>query len=160
MLYLLLQWSRTHLPDRWCQQRCDANTEHHHQKREGWGMSVLQKHVFFHISMWCYFYWRVKTNFVDINLLWQILVPVPQYPLYSASISLYGGSLVPYYLEEEANWSLDFVNIRQTVAEARSKGITVSVLLVIIVLIKISLLLLHDFCNFCTCHYELAFAHL
>ena len=64
MLYLL-QWSRTHLPDRRCQQRCDANTEHHHQKREGWGMSVLQKHVSFHISMWCYFYWRVKTNFVD-----------------------------------------------------------------------------------------------
>lgn len=94
-----------------------------------------------------------------INLLWQILVPVPQYPLYSASIALYGGALVPYYLEEEANWSLDFVNIRKTVAEARSKGITVSLLLVIIVLIKISLLLLHDFCNFCTSHYELAFAH-
>jgi hypothetical protein len=81
-------------------------------------------------------------NFVDINLLWQILVPVPQYPLYSAIISLFGGSLVPYYLEEEANWNLDFANIRQAVAEARSKGITVSVLLLFIVLIKISLLLL------------------
>ncbi|PWZ39042.1 Glutamate--glyoxylate aminotransferase 2 [Zea mays] len=54
-----------------------------------------------------------------------ILVPVPQYPLYSAIISLFGGSLVPYYLEEEANWNLDFANIRQAVAEARSKGITV-----------------------------------
>ncbi|CAL5077436.1 unnamed protein product [Urochloa decumbens] len=54
-----------------------------------------------------------------------ILVPVPQYPLYSAAIALFGGSLVPYYLEEEANWGLDFVNIRQTVSEARSKGITV-----------------------------------
>jgi len=63
-----------------------------------------------------------------MNLPWQILVPVPQYPLYSAAISLFGGSLVPYYLEEEANWGLDFVSIRQTVAEARSKGITVSVL--------------------------------
>lgn len=81
-------------------------------------------------------------NFVDINFLWQILVPVPQYPLYSAIISLFGGSLVPYYLEEEANWNLDFANIRQAVAEARSKGITVSVLLLFIVLIKISLLLL------------------
>jgi hypothetical protein len=70
------------------------------------------------------------------------LVPVPQYPLYSAIISLFGGSLVPYYLEEEANWNLDFANIRQAVAEARSKGITVSVLLLVIVLIKISLLLL------------------
>ena len=67
-----------------------------------------------------------------MNLPWQILVPVPQYPLYSAAISLFGGSLVPYYLEEEANWGLDFVSIRQTVAEARSKGITVSVLWVIV----------------------------
>ena len=73
-----------------------------------------------------------------MNLPWQILVPVPQYPLYSAAISLFGGSLVPYYLEEEANWGLDFVNIRQTVAEARSKGITVSVLRVIM-LVKFQL---------------------
>ncbi|GER54815.1 alanine aminotransferase 2 [Striga asiatica] len=36
-----------------------------------------------------------------------ILVPVPQYPLYSATIALMGGSLVPYYLEETANWGLD-----------------------------------------------------
>ena len=62
---------------------------------------------------------------------WQILVPVPQYPLYSAAISLFGGSLVPYYLDEEANWGLDLVNTRQSVAAARSKGITVSVLMTI-----------------------------
>ncbi|XP_038972315.1 glutamate--glyoxylate aminotransferase 2 isoform X2 [Phoenix dactylifera] len=60
-----------------------------------------------------------------------ILVPVPQYPLYSATISLYGGCLVPYYLEEEANWSLDFYNIRQSVAAARSKGITVRAMVII-----------------------------
>ncbi|KAF3325466.1 glutamate--glyoxylate aminotransferase 2 [Carex littledalei] len=48
-----------------------------------------------------------------------ILVPVPQYPLYSAAITLYGGSLVPYYLEEEANWGLDFNTIRQSIASAR-----------------------------------------
>ena len=29
-----------------------------------------------------------------------IMVPIPQYPLYSASIGLYGGTLVPYFLEE------------------------------------------------------------
>ncbi|KAG5522084.1 hypothetical protein RHGRI_034328 [Rhododendron griersonianum] len=56
-----------------------------------------------------------------------ILVPVPQYPLYSATISLFGGSLVPYYLEETANWGLDINNLRESVAHARSKGITVSI---------------------------------
>jgi len=59
------------------------------------------------------------------------LVPVPQYPLYSAAISLFGGSLVPYYLDEEANWGLDLVNTRQSVAAARSKGITVRAMVII-----------------------------
>lgn len=60
-----------------------------------------------------------------------ILVPVPQYPLYSAAISLYGGSLVPYYLEESANWGLDITNLRQSVAQARSKGISVRAMVII-----------------------------
>ncbi|KAJ0037993.1 hypothetical protein Pint_22889 [Pistacia integerrima] len=54
-----------------------------------------------------------------------VLVPVPQYPLYSATISLLGGSLVPYYLEETANWGLDVNDLRQSVVQARSRGITV-----------------------------------
>ncbi|KAK8655475.1 hypothetical protein V6N13_108050 [Hibiscus sabdariffa] len=62
-----------------------------------------------------------------------ILVPVPQYPLYSATISLLGGSLVPYYLEETANWGLDVNNLRESVAQARFKGITVGILFVLLV---------------------------
>ncbi|KAH7675527.1 Gamma-glutamyltransferase protein [Dioscorea alata] len=60
-----------------------------------------------------------------------ILVPVPQYPLYSAAITLYGGSLVPYFLEEEANWGLDVNNLRQAIAGARSRGITVKAMVII-----------------------------
>ncbi|ONK74882.1 uncharacterized protein A4U43_C03F11090 [Asparagus officinalis] len=60
-----------------------------------------------------------------------ILVPVPQYPLYSATIQLYGGSLVPYYLDEESNWGLDLNNVRQSVMQARSKGITVRAMVII-----------------------------
>ncbi|KAM7251602.1 hypothetical protein ACFE04_023485 [Oxalis oulophora] len=60
-----------------------------------------------------------------------ILVPVPQYPLYSAAITLFGGSLVPYYLDESANWGLDVDNLRQSVAQARSKGITVRAMVII-----------------------------
>ncbi len=36
-----------------------------------------------------------------------IMIPIPQYPLYSAAISLYGGSVAPYYLNEEKGWQLD-----------------------------------------------------
>ncbi|XP_009105727.1 glutamate--glyoxylate aminotransferase 2 isoform X2 [Brassica rapa] len=60
-----------------------------------------------------------------------ILVPVPQYPLYSATISLLGGTLVPYYLEETDNWGLDVNNLRQSVAQARSQGITVRAMVII-----------------------------
>lgn len=66
-------------------------------------------------------------------LLCQVLVPVPQYPLYSATISLFGGSLVPYFLEETANWGLDVNNLRESVAQARFQGITVSILFVFLV---------------------------
>ncbi|AAF87015.1 putative transferase [Arabidopsis thaliana] len=60
-----------------------------------------------------------------------ILVPVPQYPLYSATISLLGGTLVPYYLDESENWGLDVANLRQSVAQARSQGITVRAMVII-----------------------------
>ncbi|XP_010682426.2 glutamate--glyoxylate aminotransferase 2 [Beta vulgaris subsp. vulgaris] len=60
-----------------------------------------------------------------------ILVPVPQYPLYSATISLLGGSLVPYYLEETANWGLDINNLRDSIRQATFKGITVRAMVII-----------------------------
>ena len=34
-----------------------------------------------------------------------VMVPIPQYPLYSASLALYGGTLVPYYLDEDKEWA-------------------------------------------------------
>lgn len=55
----------------------------------------------------------------------QIMVPIPMYPLYSAAISLFGGTLVPYYLSEEANWQLDFTDLQKSILAARREGITV-----------------------------------
>jgi glutamate--glyoxylate aminotransferase len=60
-----------------------------------------------------------------------ILVPIPQYPLYSATIALYGGSLVPYYLNESAGWGLDIPKLRDSIRTARSNGITVRALVLI-----------------------------
>jgi len=51
-----------------------------------------------------------------------ILVPIPQYPLYSASIALYGGSLVPYALDESKGWSLSLESLKKSVKEARAAG--------------------------------------
>lgn len=60
-----------------------------------------------------------------------IMVPIPQYPLYSASIALYGGELVPYYLDEDKGWALDMAEMRRSLEEARSKGICVRALVFI-----------------------------
>ncbi|KAK9907475.1 hypothetical protein WJX75_004386 [Coccomyxa subellipsoidea] len=60
-----------------------------------------------------------------------ILVPVPQYPLYSASIQLYGGQLVGYNLKEETGWSMDIADVKKRVADARAKGIAVRALVFI-----------------------------
>jgi len=60
-----------------------------------------------------------------------IMVPIPQYPLYSASIALYGGQLVPYYLDEEKGWGLDINELRRSLEASRSKGVCVRALVFI-----------------------------
>jgi len=51
-----------------------------------------------------------------------VMVPIPQYPLYSASIALYGGELVPYYLDEQNGWGLDMNELNRALNAARAKG--------------------------------------
>ena len=60
-----------------------------------------------------------------------LLTPIPQYPLYSAGLALYGGSLAPYYLDEAAGWGLSVANLQKALADARAKGKKVRALAVI-----------------------------
>lgn len=48
-----------------------------------------------------------------------IMVPIPQYPLYSATIAEFDMAQVDYYLNEEAKWGLDTQELERSVAEAR-----------------------------------------
>ena len=43
------------------------------------------------------------------------LVPIPQYPLYSAGLQLAGGTLLPYYLDEQSGWSLNTSTLQELV---------------------------------------------
>ncbi|XP_063942870.1 alanine aminotransferase 1, mitochondrial-like [Daucus carota subsp. sativus] len=58
------------------------------------------------------------------------LCPIPQYPLYSASITLHGGTLVPYF-DEATGWGLEMSELKKQLEDAKSKGITVKALIVI-----------------------------
>ncbi|XP_074268280.1 alanine aminotransferase 2-like isoform X2 [Silene latifolia] len=60
-----------------------------------------------------------------------IMCPIPQYPLYSATIALHGGTLVPYYLDEARGWGLEISELQKQLDNARSNGITVRALVVI-----------------------------
>eukprot|EP00899_Mesostigma_viride_P015787 jgi/Mesvir1/24209/Mv10923-RA.5 len=60
-----------------------------------------------------------------------IMVPIPQYPLYSATITLFGGTLTPYYLDEATGWSLKVSHLRDQLRAARKQGLTVRSLVVI-----------------------------
>ncbi|XP_067640968.1 alanine aminotransferase 1-like [Eurosta solidaginis] len=48
-----------------------------------------------------------------------VMVPIPQYPLYSATISEYGMQRISYYLNEEDNWSLEVSELERALCEAR-----------------------------------------
>jgi len=59
------------------------------------------------------------------------LVPIPQYPLYSGSVALLNGTMLGYELNEANGWSLDIEEADRVATEAKGKGVTPRVLVVI-----------------------------
>jgi alanine transaminase len=51
-----------------------------------------------------------------------ILIPIPQYPLYTAALALNEAKAVPYYLQENDGWSLDIPQMREAIHKAREEG--------------------------------------
>ncbi|XP_006660651.1 alanine aminotransferase 2-like [Oryza brachyantha] len=75
-----------------------------------------------------------------INLMMQILIrspedgilcPLPDYPLYSASIILHGGTMVPYNLTEDSGWGLEIFEVKRCLEDSRASGLTVRAMVVI-----------------------------
>jgi aspartate/methionine/tyrosine aminotransferase len=60
-----------------------------------------------------------------------IMIPIPQYPLYSATITLYEGKQVHYYLDESKDWSLSRQLLEESIAEAKRFGVKVKAICVI-----------------------------
>ncbi len=52
-----------------------------------------------------------------------VMIPIPQYPLYSATIPLLGGKQVPYYLDEANNWTMRVSELEQAMTRAREQGV-------------------------------------
>jgi aspartate/methionine/tyrosine aminotransferase len=51
-----------------------------------------------------------------------VMIPIPQYPLYSATLELYGGRQVGYFLDEENRWQLNEQILTASYTKAVSGG--------------------------------------
>jgi len=60
-----------------------------------------------------------------------VLIPIPQYPLYSASLTLLCAQQVGYYLDEDHGWMLSREKLEAALADARQRGVTVRAICVI-----------------------------
>jgi len=60
-----------------------------------------------------------------------VLIPTPQYPLYSATIARCGGTQVNYYPDEDSGWTLRRETLTEPLERAREQGVTVRVIVVI-----------------------------
>ena len=60
-----------------------------------------------------------------------IMIPIPQYPIYSATLDLLGGHKVGYFLDEEKNWDLNLEELERSLKEATDNGVDVRGLVLI-----------------------------
>ncbi|EJU01616.1 transaminase [Dacryopinax primogenitus] len=60
-----------------------------------------------------------------------ILIPIPQYPLYTATLAALDTNALPYHLNEGDDWGLDPASVEQAIADAHEKGISPRALVVI-----------------------------
>lgn len=60
-----------------------------------------------------------------------VLIPIPQYPLYSALLTLQNGTPIRYYLDEDKNWGVNAGEIVDQIRHAKDLGITPRAIVVI-----------------------------
>ena len=54
------------------------------------------------------------------------MIPIPQYPIYSATCELLGINQVGYYLDESKGWDLTVEELERSLNEAKANGISVN----------------------------------
>jgi len=59
------------------------------------------------------------------------MVPVPQYPLYSAQITLENSKFCGYYLDESNNWQISVEELTRSYELAKSQGVDVKAIVII-----------------------------
>lgn len=60
-----------------------------------------------------------------------LLIPIPQYPIYSALITLLGGRQVGYELDEKAGWAVTRAELNMRLADAKRRKINIKAMAII-----------------------------
>jgi len=60
-----------------------------------------------------------------------VMIPIPQYPIYSALIAKLGGRQVPYFLDEGNNWAVSLEELEKRLGDAQEEQLTVKALALI-----------------------------
>jgi alanine transaminase len=60
-----------------------------------------------------------------------MMIPIPQYPIYSATCDLFGIQQVGYYLDESKGWDSTVEELERSLKEAKVQGINVNSLVLI-----------------------------
>ncbi|KYK54909.1 Pyridoxal phosphate-dependent transferase, major domain protein [Drechmeria coniospora] len=60
-----------------------------------------------------------------------VLVPIPQYPLYTATLALLNATCVPYNLDESKAWGTDLETIKKSHQKAKDAGVDVRCIVII-----------------------------
>lgn len=55
-----------------------------------------------------------------------VMIPIPQYPIYSATIDRFGGNKVGYYLDESNGWDMNIEELERSLSNAKEQGINVN----------------------------------
>lgn len=60
-----------------------------------------------------------------------VMIPIPQYPLYSATLSLYDAKPVRYELNSDEDWGLDVNQMKESLSKSKKEGVDVRGLVII-----------------------------
>ncbi len=59
------------------------------------------------------------------------MIPIPQYPLYTATLAYVSATPLPYYLQESENWTLNHSVLVETISKARESKTPIKALVII-----------------------------
>ena len=72
---------------------------------------------------------KFNGGFLDVYLPFVYsgtMIPIPQYPIYSATCDLLGAHQVGYYLDESKGWDLNMKELEIALEESKANGINVN----------------------------------